>query len=223
MKKLAPLLALFLTVGTAAVTAQQIQGDYIETRSADVYTGSCFANGEVGLVGNEAILGWRVSKGSWSGVPLEGRSVVAAVKANATLGDPYDDPYPAKAVVIVDKDATDAQRTALLAFAKQMGGRLLENVNTVLEAPISFDVADHASGRHGAALLHAGRFVTVQTRSLNDGDHLCGNEETFYPPLTKTTHAMPAVALTDRFQGPGLGETWNSRDKRSAFVGTFAR
>ena len=27
--------------------AQQIRGDYIETRSADVYTGQCFANGEV--------------------------------------------------------------------------------------------------------------------------------------------------------------------------------
>ena len=223
MKKLAIYLILFLTVGVSAATAQQIQGDYIETRSADVYTGSCFANGEVGLVGNEAILGWRVSKGSWNGVSLEGRSVVAAVKAKATLGDPYDDPYPARAVVIVDRAASDAQRTALLAFAKQMGGRLLENVNTVIEAPISFEVADHGSRHHGAALLHAGRFVTVQTRSLNDGDHLCGNEETFYPPLTKTTHAMPAVALTDRFQGPGLGETWNSHDKRSAFVGTFAR
>jgi hypothetical protein len=46
---------------------------------------------------------------------------------------------------------------------------------------------------------------------------------TFYPPLTATTHAMPAVALTDRFQGPGLGATWSSHDKRSAFVGTFAR
>ncbi|MFN2385066.1 MAG: DUF1326 domain-containing protein [Thermoanaerobaculia bacterium] len=223
MKKLAFCVILFSTVGIAVSTAQQIQGDYIETRSADVYTGSCFANGEVGLVGNEAILGWRVSKGSWNGVSLEGKSVVAAVKARATLGDPYDDPYPARAVVIVDERASAPQRTALLAFAKQMGGRLLENVNTVIEAPISFDVADHASGRHGAALLRAGRFVTVQTRSVNENDHLCGNEETFYPPLTKTTHAMPAVALTDRFQGPGLGETWNSRDKRSAFVGTFAR
>ncbi len=42
--------------------AQQISGDYIETRSADVYTGQCFANGEVNLVGNEAIMGWRVEK-----------------------------------------------------------------------------------------------------------------------------------------------------------------
>jgi hypothetical protein len=62
----------------------------------------------------------------------------------------------------------------------------------------------------------------VQTRAINENDHLCGNEVTFYPPLTKTAHSMPAVALTDEYQGPALGETWSSHDRRSAFVGTFA-
>ena len=45
------LMVLWAIPGSAA-----IKGDYIEARSADVYTGPCFANGEVGLVGNEAIL-----------------------------------------------------------------------------------------------------------------------------------------------------------------------
>jgi hypothetical protein len=165
----------------------------------------------------------RVSTGSWNDIRLDGLSVVAAVKAKATLGDPYSDPYPAKAVLIVDQKATEPQRAALVAFARQMGGRLLENIGSVVAAPIAFEVAGHHSGHHGTATLHAGRFATVQTGSLNDSDHFCGNEETFYPPLTDTTHAMPAVALTDRFQGPGLGETWSNRDKRSAFVGSFAR
>lgn len=207
-------------LGFSALAAAQIEGDYIETRSADVYTGSCFANGEVGLVGNEAILGWRVTRGGWDGVALDGLSVVAAVKAKATLGDPYDNPYPAKAVLIVDDKATSSQRAALLAFAQNMGGRLLENVERVVDAPVSLVVGGHHSG---TATLRAGRFAIVETRGLNEGDHLCGNEETFYPPLTRTTHAMPVVALTDRYQGPGLGETWSNHDKRSAFVGTFAR
>jgi hypothetical protein len=77
--------------------------------------------------------------------------------------------------------------------------------------------------RHGAAMLRAGRFAMVQTRSIGDQDHLCGNEETFYPPLTDLAHAMPAVALTDSYHGPGLGVDWESHGKRSAFVGTFAR
>src|ERR1051325_11966963 len=69
------------------MVAQEIRGDYLETRSADVYTGQCFANGEVNLVGNEAILGWHVQSGTWDGVPLQGLTVAAAGRANGTLGD----------------------------------------------------------------------------------------------------------------------------------------
>jgi hypothetical protein len=203
----------------APAVAQQISGDYIETRSADVYTGQCFANGEVGLTGNEAILGWRVRRGSWNGVALDGLAVAAAVRAKATLGDPYANPYPAKAVLIVDDQATPQQRTALVAFAGHMGGRLLENVEKVVAAPVELVMS---SEHHGRALLRAGQFATIQTRPINEHDHLCGNEVTFYPPLTPTAHSMPAVALTDEYQGPGLGESWSTHDRRSAFVGTFA-
>jgi hypothetical protein len=200
--------------------AQQIRGDYVETRSADVYTGQCFANGEVNLVGNQAILAWHVQSGSWNGVSLDGLSVAAAVRANATLGDPYANPYPAKAVLLVDDQANSAQRAALEAFAHHMGGELLKNVEQVIAAPVQLEVNRE---RHGFALLRAGQFATVQTRSLGDKDHLCGNEETFYPPLTELAHSMPAVAVTDAYRGPGLGVSWDLHGKRSAFVGTFGR
>ena len=58
-------------------------------------------------------------------------------------------------------------------------------------------------------MLRAGSFATVHTRSLDEGDHLCGNEPAFYPPLTETTHAMPVVAITDSYRGPSLGRTGN--------------
>jgi hypothetical protein len=204
---------------SAPFFAQQIRGDYVETRSADVYTGQCFANGEVNLVGNEAILAWRVQDGSWNGVDLKGFTVAAAVHAKATLGDPYADPYPAKAVLLVDDQANLQQQAALAAFARHMGGKLLDNADQVLPVQMEL-VVNHE--RHGVAMLRAGGFATVQTRSLNDTDHLCGNEETFYPPLTQLAHSMPAVALTDRYRGPGLGVDWESHGKRSAFVGTFS-
>jgi len=214
---LACVVTLILAVSAAA---EQIRGDYIETRSADVYTGQCFANGEVNLVGNEAILAWHVQSGSWDGVPLDGLTVAAAVEARATLGDPYANPYPAKSVLIVDEQANPQQREALVAFAHQMGGELLRNAERIVVAPTELVVNPE---RHGVALLRAGSFATVQTRSLNETDHLCGNEETFYPPLTQVAHAMPAVALTDSYRGPGLGVDWETHGKRSAFVGTFAR
>jgi hypothetical protein len=203
--------------------AQQISGDYIETRSADVYTGQCFANGEVNLVGNEAIMGWRVENGSWDGVQLDGLSAVAVVRAKATLGDPYADPYPAKSVLVIDDQASAQQKAALEKFVHHMTGKLTDNVEKTISAPIDLSVVrNHADKHHGTALLRAGNFVTVQTRALNEHDHICGNEETFYPPLTKTTHAMPVVAMRDEYQGPALDDKWSLSGKRSAFIGSFA-
>ena len=64
-----------------------------------------------------------------------------------------------------------------MSFAKQMGGELLSNVDQTVSAPMEM-VVNHE--RHGVALLRAGQFATVQTRSLGDKDHVCGNESTFY-------------------------------------------
>ncbi len=218
--KLSILLVCLTGSFSISMVAQGIRGDYLETRSADVYTGQCFANGEVNLVGNEAILAWHVQSGSWDGVPLQGLTVAAAVRANGTLGDPYENPYPAKAVLLVDDQASAKQQAALRNFAQQMGGELLRNVEQVIPTQMELIVnAEH----HGAAMLRAGHFATVQTRSIGGQDHLCGNEVTFYSPLTDLAHSMPAVALTDMYSGPGLGVSWDLHGKRSAFVGTFAR
>ena len=215
-------ICLSVLVITSTGRAQQISGDYIETRSADVYTGFCVANGEVNLVGDQAILGWRVDKGDWNGVCLDGLGIVAAVKANATLGDKYTDPYPAKSVLIVDQRATGEQREALINFAKAMGGKLLTNVVRIEVAPIQLEVS-HANGHHDNVKLHAGAIAAIETRTIGKHDHLCGNEETFYQPLTATTHAMPAVAELDQYTGKDLGVSWKLSGKRSAFVGTFAK
>ena len=218
--KLSTALVSLVACLSISMAAQEIRGDYLETRSADVYTGQCFANGEVNLVGNEAILALHVQSGSWGGVPLQGLTVAAAVHAKGTLGDPYENPYPAKAVMLMDDQANAQQQAALLSFAKQMAGELLKNVEQVIPIQIELVVdTEH----HGAAMLRAGRFATVQTRSIGSQDHLCGNEETFYPPLTQLAHSVPAVAVTDAYGGPGLGVSWALHGKRSAFVGTFAR
>src|ERR1700758_1029052 len=163
MRYYLPILCSVLLVLCVSAAAQQIRGDYLETRSADVYTGQCFANGEVNLAGNEAILAWHVRNGSWDGVPLDGLTVAAAVRAKSTLGDPYENPYPAKAVLLVDEQANASQRAALVNFARHMGGELLKDVAQIVPVPMELDVsAEH----HGVALLRAGQFATVQTRSI---------------------------------------------------------
>jgi hypothetical protein len=112
---------------SAVANAQQIYGDYVETRSADVYTGACFANSELGLMGDQAILAWRISKGSWNGVSLDGMSVVGVAKASGTIGgEQYNEVNPAKAVLIVDDRATNEQRVALKVICAVDGGRAPE-------------------------------------------------------------------------------------------------
>jgi hypothetical protein len=212
------LFSIVIILGLTGAAQAGIAGDYVETRSADVYTGQCFANGEVGLTGDQAILAWHIRSGDWNGIKLDGFNVVAVIKASATLGDPYADPFPAKSVLILDQQADAAKRAALASFARHMAGKLLDNVIKVETAPIDMQVLHE---HHGRARLRAGSFVEVQTRAIGDNDHLCGNETTFYPPLTEVVHAMPAVAMTDQYQGDGLGTSWSLHDKRSAFVGTF--
>src|SRR6266702_8926602 len=134
--KLSILVVCLVACLSIVASAQQIRGDYLETRSADVYTGQCFANGEVNLVGNEAILAWHVQSGSWNGVPLEGLTVAAAIRASATLGDPYANPDPVQAILLVDDQSTTQQREALVAFAHHMAGSLLRNASQVIPAPM---------------------------------------------------------------------------------------
>ncbi|HET9742223.1 MAG TPA: DUF1326 domain-containing protein [Terriglobales bacterium] len=200
--------------------AEKITGDYLESRSADVYVAQCFANSEVGLTGDQALMAWHVRNGSWDGQKLDGLTVIAAVKASGTLGDPYENPYPAKTVLLVDEQATPAQREALVAFAQHMGGKLTASVVKVIPTTIDMAVM-HDTAHHGHAVLRAGQFAEIETRPLNNMDHTCGAEITYYPPLSKLSHAMAAVATTDEYQGPGLGVDWDRHGKRSAFVGSF--
>lgn len=202
--------------------AQQISGEYIESRNADVYTGHCYAMSEINLVGDQAIMAWRVSKGEWNGVRLDGLSVVGVAKAASTLGNPYLESNPAKAVLILDEKATPEQREALKSMAKAMSNGLLDDLVGVEVAPISIEV--EYDGEHpSSGTVQAGEIASVVTRSITAKDHLCGNEQVYYPPLSATAHSMPAVASLDQFNGKGLGANWTLHDKRSAFVGHFAR
>jgi hypothetical protein len=206
--------------GFAFAGTGTISGNYIEARTADVYTGPCFANGEVGLVGDLAVMGWNVNKGAWHGVDLSGLSVVGVLKAHNTLGDVYHTVYPVKSVLIVDNRANAAQRQALESFARSEAGDLLGDVVRVDYQPISFTLKDN-NIHSMTATLEAGSEAEIRTRPMTDGDQICHNESVWYPPLIKVTHAMPAYTLAHTFNGKGLGTTWSNPYKRSAFVATF--
>jgi len=213
-------MGLALMAALAVESAQAaIRGDYVEVRSADIYAGHCYANSEVGMEGKEAMMAWKIQAGDWQGVDLTGLGVVAVVRASATLGDPYHNPLPARAVLILDSRASARQRMALAAFAMSMAGPLLSNVVRIDSAPISME-----SDNGGAVVrLTAGDIARVETRALCHADHLCGNEFVYYPPLTEISGATPAVSVQDMYAGQGLDTVWNRTGRKNSFVGTFAR
>src|SRR5687767_15722002 len=100
------LLTLTLACGAFA-NSPTIRGDYLEVRTCDVYTGSCFANAEMGLSGKEAILVWSVREGTWNSTRVDGLKVIAVVRSDATLGDQRYQPRSGDAVIILD-DKADA-------------------------------------------------------------------------------------------------------------------
>lgn len=214
-------LALAAAAAAGPSPSAKVSGQYIESRTADVWTGPCVANSELNLAGKQAVMAWHIDQGTWDNVSLDGLSVVAVVRAQTTLGDPDVAPSPARALLIVDQSANEAQRAALAKFAQAQGGTLLSNVVATEAAPIT--LATNVGGKHASASLVAGNMVRVSSRAIGADDELCHNEDVFYQPLaTHLTHAMPAVATESTYRGSYLGGTWSESGRRGVFVGSFS-
>jgi hypothetical protein len=217
MNRCLAIAALALLALAAPLSAAGITGQYIEARTCDVWTGACFANAEMNLSGKNAVLGWKVEKGSLDRVALDGLGVVAVVQASDTLG--LKQTGPAKAFLIVDSRATEAQRAALVRLAKQQAGELLRNVVAVEAAPIELTLCPCKN--NSCARLHAGT-AHIETRCFDaHHDKACGHEADFYPPLAKNVQARAAMATEHAFTGKAFNATWKETDRRGAYVGSF--
>jgi len=174
----------------------------------------------MGLTGKEGMLLWSVREGSWNGVNLNGLNVMAIVKANGTLGDLKYQPRSGDAVLIVDSKADSIQKAALTDFARKMSGSLISKVVDVKTAPVEASLG--TCSKKGCASVKAGDLVEVSTSCLSAKHDICGNEETFYPPLSKVKGAYPVFTEVATYNGSGLGVTWQISGKRSAFLASFS-
>ena len=212
----------------------QVRGDYVEARNADVYTGPCFSNAEVFITGDRAVMAWKITEGTYQGENLSGLSIAAAIKGTTTFSK--DIMTEAKSVLIVDQAATPKQRDALIALAKELGGKRLQNVAEVRTARIQLTVEDmsgHDSASEPAehrgmpkaprASVYIPNIAEILTRPLEEDDHSCGNEVIEYPPLSNGVTAQPAYTLAHSFKPQALGTTWSDPNCRSSFVGHFSR
>jgi len=204
-----------------ASAGNKITGDYLEARSCDVWTGPCFANAELGLIGQFGTMAWSIKEGAREGVDLSGLRVIAVVRAADTLTDVREKAVKAKSVIIVDERADTLQRNALVAFAKEMAPELLGDVVRVEAAPI--EISLDCCAKSGCAKVTAGKLVRLETRCYHEDDHKCGNEWIYYPPLSTVKSPKSVMAVTQQFQGKGLDATWSMPDVRSAIIATFEK
>src|SRR5262245_6099522 len=120
-----------------------LSGAYVEARTAEVFTGGCVMNSEAETMGKQAVLAWKIDRGSFNGVALDGLSVVAALAGDRNLGmTEMGGAKPAvRSALYVDDKANATQQIALVAMANEMTKGLVGSIVQVTPAPIQF--VDH--------------------------------------------------------------------------------
>ena len=203
--------------GGPAVPGASIKGSYVEARTAEVYTGGCIMNGEAATTGREALLAWKVDRGSFDGVALNGLSVVAAVAGDANLGirEIGGDIATTRAAIFVDERATPAQRTALVSMAKQLSNGV---VNAVVElTPTTIQFVDE-----GHAIRVSAKSLRLTVEKEMSHDQTCGGKQWFHPLASVDEGAAMGTTSENAFSGGALGTKWSDPNKRSSFFGTFS-
>src|SRR5476649_2820094 len=193
-----------------------LTGAYVEARTAEVFTGGCIMNSEAETVGKQAVLAWKVDRGSFNGIAIDGLSVVAAVSGDRNLGmqEMGGEKPTVRSAMFVDQRASAAQQIALVAMANELSKGLIGTIVQVTSTPIQF--ADHGSEIN----VSAGQFALDVNKHLTH-DPTCGAMQWFHP-FSTIDGAEMGVASQHLFTGSALGTKWSDPNKRSAFFGTFS-
>ena len=193
-----------------------VTGEYVEARTAEVFTGGCMMGSEAETTGKQAVLAWKVDRGSFNGVSLDGLSVVAAVAGDRNLGiqEIGGGQAVTRTAMFVDGHANPAQQSALVAMASELSKGLIGNIVQV--APVSIEFADRGEAIH----VSTGQ-VALDVKKEMSHDPSCGAMQWFHP-LASVDQAAMGVAVQHAFSGAALGTKWSDPNKRSAFYGTFA-
>jgi hypothetical protein len=218
MKRAIVLLAGFAMAGTVSLAAgaSSVSGQYVEARTAEVFTGGCVMASEAETMGKQAVLAWKIDRGSVNGVSVDGLAVVAALAGDVNLGihEIGGSAATVRSVLYVDERANPVQRMALVSLANDMTKRI-GTIVQVQPAPITF--TDEGQSIHVATSN-----VALDVTKEITHDPSCGAQQ-WFTPLAATDHAHMGQTDQNAFTGASLGTKWSDPNKRSAFFGTFSR
>ena len=120
MKRAVTLVAVIGMASTVLMAAgkETVSGQYVEARTAEIFTGGCIMGSEAETMGKQAVLAWKVDRGTFNGV--------SSTACRSWPRSPATEPGPARnrrrpatvrSAVFVDERANPAQRIALVAMA----------------------------------------------------------------------------------------------------------
>jgi hypothetical protein len=208
--------ALTLTLSSAAFAGESISGSYVEARTAEVFAGGCIMSSEAETIGRQAVLAWRIDQGGFDGQALDGLRVVAAISGDRNLGIREiggEAPSYVQAVVYVDQRAAPAQQRALARLARSLSRGLISDVVAVTPVAIAFDETNDA------VAVTAGD-ARLQVRKSIEHGPACGAMK-WFTPFTAVDDARIGTTVAHGFSGPGLDTRWSAPNRRSAFFGEF--
>jgi hypothetical protein len=213
-KKLLSVIAGVACVAVSSAFAEALpSGKLIELHSCEVFAGGCTISSESEQGGKYRLQVWDLDGGSWQGVDLTGLKVAVLASSGENLAD--QGARVDSSVIYLPKQASAAQRQALLAWVKSSDPHLASSAIQTRVSPISLA----ASG--DSVKVRIGQVASLETVSLGQcANRSCG-EDLWYDPGVPTTRFTVALNKESQVKEPLLKLKWDDHAKRSVFVAHF--
>ena len=217
MKAILSSALLLLVAAAPSVTPKpsvkpQVAGDYIEVRTASVFAGACHYNGELVTTGQDAIVAWSFTSGSYDGTNLAGVRAAAAVTSDANLGQGA----ARKMELVVDSAASTAQASAVRNLLAARCGSTLGQIVSVRRAPITFT---HASNKY---VVNVNGFAAMAVQPMPNNECCAQPNLVWYTPLSPVANRKVGFTEHAAYSAGTLADRWQREGENSAFYGTFS-
>jgi hypothetical protein len=216
MKLMLLLAASILACGTSGTVqpapTAALHGDYVEARTASVFAGACHYNGELVTAGQDAVMAWRVTGGTWKGVDLSGVKAVAAISSQANLSD---EKASRKSELVVD--GSESQAAAFEDAIRTRYAATLGKITSVKHETITFT---HDKDR--GYKVKADGFAKCTVDPMPDAACCKQPNLVWYSPLIPLQNRKVGFTSDARYTAGTLGSTWERSGENSAFYGAFS-
>jgi hypothetical protein len=212
MRTLALLLAGVTGLAFTAL-AEQPRGQFLEVHSCELFAGGCTVSSEATLDGRYMLRAWNFTGGSFAGTDLAGLKLAVLQSASENLAAPNAE--AGSAVVYLPKDASAAQRQALLKWLKTSQSDFKPAKLKTRVVPLQF--SQDSKGES----FSAGSGISIKTVSIESCEAGACGEALWYQPRAIASLFTVAVDRSLQVTEPYLKLTWTDSGKRSVFLGKF--